>query len=271
LDQGKSDLANFSAPRAERAAGARPGQQRHIVALHWDNIDPRMVATQAEVFRHLGYTIAQTCQNKLSHGAFLDRTLVGLGEDDLVLCMDIDCFPTNREIVEHAFAVAEAGGLIGCAQVSMHIDPMRIFTAPCFLALSRRSWDALGRPSFCPDMKGDVGQGVHDVALAAGVKVEYIRPWACALPKWNLADQTLFGVGTFYQGGVFHLYESRNSPYAFLFYAVAEDVLAGHKTDILALCQKTMKLYAFERFIAKWVRLRNRYRHFVQKHVLRKS
>ncbi|HQT47568.1 MAG TPA: hypothetical protein PLY97_10140 [Acidocella sp.] len=268
LDQDKTDLTNFLLPRPPSAAGGRQGQKRHIVALHWDNIDPRMVATQAEVFRHLGYTITQTCLNKLSHGVFLDRTLAEMGEDDLVLCMDIDCFPTNREIVEHAFDVAEAGGLIGCAQVSMHIDPMRIFTAPCFLALSRRTWDGLGRPSFRPDAKGDVGQGVHDAALAAGVKVEYIRPWACALPKWNLANHMFYGIGTFYRGGVFHLYESRNSPYAFLFYAVAEDVLAGRETDILALCRKTMKLYAFERPITKWVRFKIRQKKFLKKYIL---
>ncbi|MDE8346150.1 MAG: hypothetical protein POH28_08285 [Acidocella sp.] len=178
-----------------------PRQKRHNVALHWDNIDPRMVYTQAEVFRHLGYVITQTCQNGLSHGAFLDRTFATMSEDDLVRCMDIDCLPTNSDIVEHAFAVAEAGGLIGCAQVSMHIDPMRIFTAPCFLALSRRSWDALGRPSFCPDTRGDVGQVVHDAALAAGIEVEYIRPWVCALPKWNLADQTFLVLAHFTRVG----------------------------------------------------------------------
>jgi hypothetical protein len=238
--------------RQDVAASAQPGRRR-IVALYWENIDRRLVEAQARVFAHFGYAIEQFRQNRRPHGEFLDEIMQSLGADDAVLCMDIDCFPTNRDVVERAFAAAESGGLLGCAQVSANIDPNRIFTAPMFLALSRRTWDGLGRPSFVGDAHGDVAQGVHDAAVAAGVKVEYLYPWACVVPKWSLAGQVLFGIGTFYRGGVFHLYESRNSPYAFIAFQVADDVLAGGETDILALCDRAMRLYPLEHIVSRWL------------------
>jgi|GEM_PF-1978602 len=227
---------------------------RRIVTLHWENIDPRMVRTQAAVFRHLGYEIEQTCETGLNHGLFLDRIMSGLGDDDIMLCVDIDCFPTNGKIVEEAFAVAEAGGLIGCAQVSTHIDPSRIFTAPMFLAISKRLWTDLGQPSFCANPTGDIAQTVHDRARAAGVRIEYLAPWACLIPKWSLAGEALYGVGTFYRGGVFHLFESRTSPFTFAFYAVAADVLADRPTDVLALAQRAMRLYPLAHLLTRWTR-----------------
>jgi hypothetical protein len=230
--------------------------KRRIVSLYWDNIDPKMVAAQARVFRHLGYEIEQTCRTGLEHGVFLDEVMAGLGEDDLLLTVDIDCFPTNAAIVERAFAAAASGGLLGCSQVANHIDPTRIFTAPMFLALSRRTWDRLGRPSFRADAEGDVAQRVHDVAVAQGLKVEHLAPWACVIPKWNMAGVILFGIGTFYRGGVFHLYESRvQSPYAFILHTVADDVVAGRETDVLALTRRAMTLYPFEPLITKWRKL----------------
>jgi len=227
---------------------------RRIVSLYWQNIDPRMVKTQAAVFRHLGYTIEQTCETGLNHGLFLDRIMAGLGDDDIMLCVDIDCFPTNSAIIEQAFAAARAGHLIGCAQVSAHIDPNRIFTAPMFLALSKRLWVQLGCPSFCATPTGDIAQTVHDHAAAAGIAIDYLMPWACLIPKWSLAGEALYGVGTFYKGGVFHLFESRTSPFTFAFYTVAADVLAGRETDVLALAHRAMRIYPFLPILARWTR-----------------
>ena len=227
---------------------------RRIVTLYWENIDRNMVKTQADVFRHLGYEIEQTCATGLDHGVFLDRIMSGLGDDETMLCVDIDCFPTNSAIVENAFAAAEAGRLIGCAQVSTHIDPNRIFTAPMFLAISKRLWTHLGCPSFCTTATGDIAQGVHDRAVAAGIGIDYLTPWACLIPKWSLAGQALYGVGTFYKGGVFHLFQSRTWPFTFAFSAVAADVLANRETDVLALSQRAMRLYVFAHVLTRWTR-----------------
>ena len=226
--------------------------------MYWDNIDRDMIDKQASVFRHFGLTIDQYRRHKMQHGDFLDQTMAALGDDDVLLCMDIDCVPLNRAIVDRAFDVAERGGIIGCAQVSMHIDPLRIFTAPCFMALSKRTWIALGRPSFRRDAHGDVGQALHDKALAEGVPIEYLEPWACVIPRWNLAGKVIYGIGTFYRGGVFHLYESRESPYRFVFDAVIDAVLAGRDPDILRLSHHAMRRYLFDYPISRLSRHRRR-------------
>ena len=232
-----------------------PRSNRRIVSLYWANIDKRLVKTQADVFRHLGYEIEQTLETGLNHGVFLDRVMAGLDDDDIMLCVDIDCFPTNRAIVEHAFAQAQAGRLIGCSQVSVHIDPSRIFTAPMFLAISKRLWLSLGSPSFGTTPNGDIAQHVHDCAVQAGVDIEYLAPWACLIPKWSLAGQALYGVGTFYRGGIFHLFQSRTSPFTFAFYKVADDVINNRETDVLALAHRAMWLYPFATLMTRWTRL----------------
>ena len=232
-----------------------PRSNHRIVSLYWANIDKKLVKTQADVFHHLGFEIEQTLETGLNHGVFLDRIMASLGDEDIMLCVDIDCFPTNRDIVNHAFAQAAAGRLIGCSQVSAHIDANRIFTAPMFLALSKRLWQNLGAPSFCETPNGDIAQQVHDCAVQAGVEIEYLAPWACLIPKWSLAGQALYGVGTFYRGGIFHLFQSRTSPFTFAFYKVADDVLQDRETDVLALAQRAMWLYPFANLMTRWTRL----------------
>ena len=212
-----------------------------IVALYWDNVDPRIVAAQRAVFAHFGYAIDQREGTGVNHGDFLDAYMAELDEDDVALLTDVDCFPLNRDIVERAFAAARAGQIFGCAQSSNHIDPDRLFAAPMFMAISRRAWDALGRPSFRADAGNDVAQKLNDIAREKGVVIEMLYPWAAVVPKWRLGDVALYGLGTFYRGGVFHLYELRSTPFAFLLFDVAEDVLADRAIDYSALMRKALE------------------------------
>jgi hypothetical protein len=232
------------------------------MTMYWNNIDPAIVRAQADVFRHLGYEIDQRERTGLDHGRFLDGCLREVGPDESVLFVDIDCIPLNADVIERAFTAAEAGGLLGCAQASAHVDPDRIYTGPMFVAISRRTWDAIGQPSFCGTPAGDIGQLVHDAAVEAGVAVEYLEPCATGIPQWSLAGRTVFGVGTFYRGGVFHLFQSRDTDYAFLFHGIAADVLADREPDMLAYCRRALEVYArdWSRPRAVWGRMRSRLR-----------
>jgi hypothetical protein len=227
-----------------------------IVSMYWDNIDRRVVDAQRRVFEHFGFSIDQQERTGWDHWAFLDEYMAGLGEDDVALLMDIDCFPLNREIVDKAFAAAREGRLFGCAQSSNHIDPDRLFAAPMFLAISRRTWDSLGRPSFKTDPQNDVAQKLNDIAVAAGVQVDMLFPWACIVPKWRLGDVGLYGVGTFYKGGVFHLFEARHTPFTFILFDVADAVLNGRPIDHLALVRKALPLYKHYRWARRLTRWR---------------
>jgi hypothetical protein len=213
-----------------------------IVSLYWNNIDPRIVDAQRRVFAHFGLAVDQRERTGLAHGDFLDAYMAELGEDDVALMVDIDCFPLNRAIVERAFAAAREGRIFGCAQSTNHVDPDRLFVAPMFMAISRRTWDRLGRPSFRPDALNDVAQALCDKAVVAGVEVEMLYPWACVAPKWRLGDVALYGIGTFYRGGVFHLFESRRKIYAFVLLEVAEATIAGRRVDLLSLVDRALPL-----------------------------
>jgi hypothetical protein len=227
-----------------------------IVALYWDNIDRKVVEAQRAVFAHFGYVIDQRERTGLNHGDFLDGFMAELAQDDVALLMDIDCFPLNAEIVERAFAAARAGAVFGCAQSSNHIDPDRLFVAPMFMAISRRTWDALGRPSFRPDAQNDVAQKLNDIARARGVEIEMLLPWAAIVPKWRLGDVGLYGVGTFYRGGVFHLFESRWTPFAFLLFDVAEAVLADRAIDYGALMKRALNTRGDQKWARRFARWR---------------
>ena len=232
---------------------------QRIVALYWDNIDPRVVKAQRDVFAHFGYEIEQRERTGVNHGDFLDGFMNELGPDDVALLMDIDCFPLNREIVERAFMRAREGAIFGCAQASNHIDPDRLYVAPMFMGLARRTWDALGRPSFRPDAENDVAQRLNEVARAQGVEVEMLAPFGAIVPKWRLGDLGFYGVGTFYRGGVFHLFESRWTPFAFLLFDVADAVLHDRALDYGALMQKALGV----RGSPKWARRFARWRKLI--------
>ena len=227
-----------------------------IVALYWDNIDPRVVEAQRAVFAHFGYEIDQRERTGLNHGDFLDGFMAELGPDDAALLTDIDCFPLNREIVARAFAAAREGAIFGCAQSTNHIDPDRLFVAPMFMAISRKTWDALGRPSFRPDAENDVAQRLNDIARERGVKIEMLYPWGAIVPKWRLGDVGLYGLGTFYRGGVFHLFESRWTPFAFLLFDVAEAVLADRPIDYSALMTKALNTRGSQKWARRFARWR---------------
>ena len=49
-----------------------------IVALYWDNIDPRIVAAQRKVFAHFGYAVDQRERTGVGHGDFLDAYMAEL-------------------------------------------------------------------------------------------------------------------------------------------------------------------------------------------------
>ena len=227
-----------------------------IVSLYWDNIDTRVVRAQRDVFAHFGLSIDQRERTGTDHGDFLDAYMAEIGEEDVALLMDIDCFPLNREVVDRAFSAARAGRIFGCAQSTGHIDPDRLFVAPMFMTISRRTWDGLGRPSFRPDANNDVAQRLNEVATAAGVEIEMLHPWGCIVPKWRLGEIALYGIGTFYRGGVFHLFESRKTPFGYVLYDVAEAVLNDRPVDYVDLMKKAMPLRGNERWARRFTRWR---------------
>jgi hypothetical protein len=94
-----------------------------------------------------------------------------------------------------------------------------------------------------------------------------LYPWGCIVPKWRLGDVALYGVGTFYRGGVFHLFESRLTPYSYILFEVAEAVCANLQVDFRALMLRALSLRGNQ----KWARRLTRWRKMIWWRRLRKS
>ena len=218
----------------------------HIVTMHWNNIDPKIISCQKEVFRFFGHEIKQVSAHGVEHGKFIDETMESLNENDSILLLDIDCFPLNPNVIDRAFQHARDGGLFGCAQTANHIDAEKIYVGPMFMCLSKQTWKAIGSPSAQLNLRQDVGQSFSDNAAQANKKIELLFPTIYILPKWRLGNSHLFGIGTFYEGDVFHLFESHVSPYQFILEEVARSICSGAEVDYFGLMKRAKFVSHFE-------------------------
>jgi hypothetical protein len=89
----------------------------------------------------------------------------------------------------------------------------------------------------------DVGMRLSKAAINAGVAVDLIWPNFVCCPRWPMGNKHCFGIGTFYEGEVFHLFESRNHKgYGYAFRYVADCVASGKAIDYIALHEKMNSL-----------------------------
>lgn len=199
-----------------------------VHTFYRSNIAPEMVEAQSNVFQHLGIPLKQWLDDTTTHCEWIDQILRSESEDDLAVIADIDAIPLNRNGFQSMVDMAASGALVGLAQVANHKDPNRLYAGPMFMAISRRVFRELGAPSSCRTDQADVAQSLTDAAEANGIDVRLIYPRFAIQPRWPLAKEGLFGVGTFYgEQDFFHLFESRKSDALELFCAVSDGVIAG--------------------------------------------
>lgn len=211
------------------------GASMKTVSMYWNNIDPRIVQAQAAVFAHWGLALEQVERTGMAHGDWMDEVVAGLPDDGVVLFVDIDCIPTRKQAVTEAFDMAAQGKLYGVAQVANHKDKDHIYVSPVFLCLSKKTWREMGEPSFRETAISDAGQHVTRVAQERGIPVQMSMPTGCLKQVWNLADVGSYGIGTFYQSGLFHLFQARKRRNIRWFLEVARQVQAGERLDPMRL------------------------------------
>ncbi len=198
-----------------------------VHSFYRGNIPHSVIAAQKSVFDHFGIPLRQDRNDKLTHGKWVDN-LFRNGQDDIIVLADIDAFPLNRAAYDGLCASAAEGAVVGLAQVANHKDPDRIYAGPMFMAVRRDVYEKLGQPGMERTPNSDVAQLVTDEAHKANVPVRLIAPRFAIQSKWPLADQGVFGIGTFYgEMEFFHLFQSRKRRTVELFEAVARDTIAG--------------------------------------------
>lgn len=183
-----------------------------IHTLVWNNsVNQTIVDSHKLVLNHFNLNINYD-YNNISHGLWIDNILKQ-SEDDVVGFLDIDCVPTNCSIIPKVIKyVFDHQTFIGIAQSSSHFTnehALHIFAAPAFFFIYRATWYSLGCPSFLEKDNCDVAQYVTRKAESLGCNYKCLFPTHYDIKRWKLGNYGFFGNGTHYEGGIYHLYESR--------------------------------------------------------------
>lgn len=160
---------------------------------------------------------------------------------DTILMLDIDCIPLNTKALEYTFERAEQGVLIGNVQRSNHLDNNKhIYPAPSCVAFSRELYDKLGRPSWKPTNRGDIGEELCYRAEEKGIEIEMFMPSKYEeIPHWNTGERKpwdlrdgdpQFGIGTTFvdkDGNemFYHLFQSRLNVFNHLFFLKCASIM----------------------------------------------
>ncbi len=184
--------------------------EARIFSLHWDNIDPQIVAAQKAVFDYLQLPIAQHRIDGINHGEWIDWVMTRNDHVDVFLFIDIDCIPLSKARVDESFKKVAGGLLLGAEGSPNGIKPLRSYAGAWYVYINRKVWNALSRPSAKPTPHVDVCQLWTDSWQTHGFQVELIQPTVVIEPKWDLPGRPKgYGIGTTYSDHCFHLFEAR--------------------------------------------------------------
>lgn len=201
-----------------------------IHTLVWNNsVNSTVIDSHQRINKYFNLNINYHYIN-ISHGIWIDNILKE-STDDVVGFLDIDCIPVNQNIVpltqEYVF---KHKTFLGIAQASNHFNSentYHIFAAPAFFFIYREKWHELGCPSFTERGDCDIAQFVTRKAENLGLQYRCLYPTHYDIQRWRLGNYGFFGIGTYYNGGIYHLYESRCNSNVDLFVRRCNEVIDG--------------------------------------------
>jgi hypothetical protein len=160
---------------------------------------------------------------------------------DTILMLDIDCIPLSTEALRYMFESAEKNVMIGNIQRANHLENNKhTYIAPSAICISREYFDLLGKPSFIPTNKGDVGESLTYRAEEINLPMELLMPSTYEkLPykrpePWPLSDDMpCYGIGTTFvdknnREMFYHLFQSSMNLHNDLFYDKCVNILTKH-------------------------------------------
>lgn len=217
--------------------------QNFTCALHtlaWTSVDPRVIESHKKVMAHFNLPVQYTVED-IPHGLWMDHILENAPEQ-VVGFIEIDCVPTNPNIVNIcAIYAGKAKSFIGPAQAANHLHNNRhIYAAPCFHFMDRETWARIGK-SYSETDISDVGQMISMEADRLNIPYRTLYPTHFTRPAidgyWALGNYGVYGVGTFFMGGIFHLFQGRLNTNVELFQKVCDSIVNGtFSTDGMIEC-----------------------------------
>jgi hypothetical protein len=204
-----------------------------IVSFFMDNVDMKTVGLQRSVVEKFNRSHVKHYQINVNmeHGVAIDYFMALNGspvaaflddegkprvepkmDHDAVLFLDIDCVPLCDRAIDTYLAYAYNGSIAGNAQRSNHIENgQNVFAAPSATAITKATYDKIGRPSAYPNQRSDVLEEYTFAAKEKGVRLDLAMPlrydeapvrysWEKDTdPFWKLADgMPNYGIGTTY-------------------------------------------------------------------------
>lgn len=178
-----------------------------FVSFYNSNISYKVVDAQRAVFEKFGCEIEQILTT-LQHPQAIDDYLLNK-EWSQIAIFDIDCIPLNKKIFKFIRFCTQYPVIFGAAQRASHIPNSIIYVSPAFICFNKDTYEKLGKPSFNPTIRGDVGAEITYKANEMRFTVDYLWPSSVQEPKWPLRENELFGLGTTYDNSIYHAFESR--------------------------------------------------------------
>jgi hypothetical protein len=179
-----------------------------VASFYMENIPAEVVRSQAAVLRSFAspdVTLTQILTSR-THAEALDDFMEGEAHG-LVVFLDIDCVPLNAGAIPTLVARAAEGSLAGCVQRANHIgNRCHLYIGPFCMALTRRLWEELGRPSFQPTERGDAGEELTYRCEELGRPLHMLWPSAVETPLWELSEGRQFGLHTEYDAAFLHTF-----------------------------------------------------------------
>jgi hypothetical protein len=207
-----------------------------IHTLAWPNTHPDLLNSHRQVCQHFELNVNYTLE-QIPPGPWMDQVMHN-STADVVAFLDVDCVPTNRQVIDNTIAwTVNNRSFVGIAQVSNHINPKsHIWAAPAFLFIWRDTWKAMQCPTLSETHNSDIAENLSHTAEIMDVRYKALYPthWTIApdggsIP-WKLHNYGWYGIGTHYEGGVFHLYQGRTARHVELFSNRCNDIIAGKFT-----------------------------------------
>lgn len=221
-----------------------------IISLFMRNINPEAIKLQLAVVNKFNKSGIKHYPILTDHnpGYSMDLGVEAMRKagHDTIMYLDVDALPLNDSALDYFFEQAYAGKVIGSAQRSGHIDNgEHIFAAPHNVTFTLETYDKVGKPSFLPNVRGDVAEELTWKAEENNIPVEILMPirfdappirmdWEPkdAPPYWDLGkDKPRYGIGTTFgneKGEMFwHMFQSFYPGQHERFVKKCEEILNG--------------------------------------------
>jgi len=200
-------------------------------SLYWKNTS-EIQESHKKVMEHFEIPVNYHCVDGADHGTFCDHIMNDC-QSEICGIIDIDCIPTNKEAIPKMIDwVVKNGSFIGLAQTANHIQPRTHISAVVTCSfISKNFYNQIGRPSFKPNYRSDVSEELSYRADELGITYRAIYPRRyekdATEGRWRLNNYGYFGIGTYYDIGIYHLYQSRMRENVELFHKRCNEVING--------------------------------------------